>query len=361
MLVSGVPQYRLPREVLQREIDALLDENISLHCGSALGRDFTLDALFESGHKAVFLGLGAHRSRRLHVEGEDGVGVYPSMRYLKTWNLKGENVARGRVGVIGGGNSAIDAARVALRQTEVESVTIFYRRTRGEMPAFEPEIQAALREGVRLEVLVSPAKIQAEGGKLGALELIRNELGEPDSSGRRRPVPVKGSEYKVALDTLIVAIGEQMQTFEPRGSQGVEITAWGTVTVDRDTLATGRPGVFAGGDAVTGPNTVVDAIAAGRKAAMMIDRFIRGEELLQPVRAQLPSTYIPPCTVGEDVATAPRADCPTVPVADRGRSFVEVERSLSGEEAQREAGRCLRCDLEFTQQQKALQASGGQA
>jgi NADH:ubiquinone oxidoreductase subunit F (NADH-binding)/NADPH-dependent glutamate synthase beta subunit-like oxidoreductase/(2Fe-2S) ferredoxin len=363
MLVSGVPQYRLPRDVLQKEIDALIDENITLECDTALGRDFTLDQLFERGYKAVFLALGAHRSRRLNIEGEDGAGVYPSMKFLKAWNMRGENVARGRVGIIGGGNSAIDAARVALRQDGVESVTILYRRTRDEMPAFEPEIQAALREGIKLETLVSPVKIHAEGGRIAAVELLRNELGEPDSSGRRRPVPMDGSEFISEVDTLIVAIGEQVQPFELTGSDGVEITAWGTMPVDKDTLATRREGVFAGGDVVTGPNTVVDAIAAGKKVAGVIDRYIRGEDLARPARPRRPAVFVDPDGSAEPGSA--RADCPTVPVEERRNSFVEVERPLCEEEARREAGRCLRCDLEFTQREVnpelQQQTSGGRA
>jgi NADPH-dependent glutamate synthase beta subunit-like oxidoreductase len=160
-------------------------------------------------------------------------------------------------------------------------------------------------------------------------------------------VPVEGSEHTVDLNTLIVAIGEQMQAFELQGSGGVEVTRWGTIVVDDNTLATGRPGVFAGGDAVTGPNTVVDAIAAGNRAAVMMDRYVRGLPLRQPAKKRLPSTYVPP--VAEEEGEVPRADCPTVPVEERRRGFVEVEQTLSAADATREARRCLRCDLEFTQ------------
>ena len=333
------------------------------HAAQAMGRDVTRDEQFEQSQDAACRALDAHNSRRLNIEGEDGAGVYPSMKFLKAWNMRGENVARGRVGVIGGGNSAIDTARVALRQQGVDSVTILYRRTREEMPAFEPEIQAALREGARLETLVTPIKIHAEEGHITAVELLRNQLGEPDMSGRRRPVPVEGSEFTVELDTLIVAIGEQLQPFELSGSAGVEITSWGTMTVDRDTLATSRDGVFAGGDVVTGPNTVVDAIAAGKKAARVIDRYIHRQELVRPARPRRPSVHVPPAEAVE--AGQARADCPTVPVEERRASFVEVERTLAVEEARREAARCLRCDLEFTQPgeqpaREQLQSSGGQ-
>ncbi len=357
MLVAGVPTYRLPREVLAKEIDALLDENIELRCGQALGRDFTLDSLATDGYQAVFLGLGAHRSRRLHVENEDAEGVHPSMRFLKAWNLKGENIARGKVGIIGGGNSAIDAARVALRHEDVEKVTLLYRRTRKEMPAFPEEIEAALEEGAELETLVSPVMIHTEGGRLQAVELLRNDLGNIDASGRRRPVPRRGSEFKLELDTLIVAIGEQLQAFELEGSQGIEIRAAGTMVVDEHTLLAGRDGVFAGGDVVTGPNTVVDAIAAGKKGAVMIDRHLKQHVLKQPSKARTPSIYVPPHDMSEaEAEAARRAEPPTAALEERRSSFIEVELTLSEAEAVREAKRCLRCDLDFTKPEAKAKA-----
>ena len=366
MLVCGVPQYRLPRDVLQKEIDALLDDNITLKCNSALGRDFTLDSLFEQGYQAVFLGLGAHRSRKLGIQGEDAEGSYPSMKFLKAWNLKGQNLARGRVGVIGGGNSAVDAARVALRQKDVDSVTILYRRTTDEMPAFETEVEAALEEGVRLETLVSPIEIVTTDGRMTAVRLLRNDLGPVDSSGRRRPVPHPGSEFTVELDTLIVAIGEQLQPFELKGSSGVEIHASGRARVDDNTLVTARDGVFAGGDMVTGPNTVVDAIAAGRKAAIMIDRRLNRHTLRQPAEALTPRVYIEPHAISqEELDQLRRTTPPSIPLDDRRSSFAEVEQVLAEEDAKNEARRCLRCDLEFTcpaeLPSSAVQTSGGQA
>ena len=218
-----------------------------------------------------------------------------------------------------------------------------------------------------METLISPVKIHAESGELTAVEFIKNELGKLDASGRRRPVPIDGSEHKIELDTLIVAIGEQMQAFEMEGAaSGVELTRWSTVKVDEHTLITSRPGVFSGGDAVTGPNTVVDAIAAGKKAAVMMDRFVRGEKLRQPAEATLPDVYVEPRGMSEEEAgKVARADCPTVSAGDRRASFVEVEKALSQEDAVREARRCLRCDLEFTmpkeEDDKNLSEAGGQA
>ena len=348
MLVSGIPSYRLRRDVLRREIESLLDQNITLRCDTALGRDFSVDGLFEDGYQAVFLALGAHKSRRLNIEGEEILGVYPAIQFLKAFNLRGEKLARGRVGVIGGGNSAVDAARVALRQEGVTSVTILYRRTRQEMPALHEEVNEALLENVKLEALVSPVRILSKDGRVAGVECIRNVLGEVDASGRRNPVPVPGSEFVVPLDLLIVTIGDEPD-IDYLESMGVQITEKGRLRVDGDTLETNRPGVFAGGDVVTGPNTVVEAIAAGKKAAVVIDRYLRGEALRRPAAPRLPRIFVEPVTISEEeVAQATRAAPPTLPIEVRKRSFSEVELSLSLEEAGCEARRCLRCDLEFT-------------
>ncbi|MFW5740872.1 MAG: FAD-dependent oxidoreductase, partial [Myxococcota bacterium] len=349
MLLSGVPAYRLPREVLEKEIEALLDDTITLRCDTVFGKDVTVDSLFEEGHKSVFLALGAHRSRKLGIDGEDASGVYPSMKFLKAWNLKGENLAQGRVGVIGGGNSAIDAARVALRQPGVDNVTLYYRRTEHEMPAFASEIEAAREEGVEIVTLVSPVRIVQRDGKISGIELQNNRLGKLDASGRRRPVPVEGSEHVVGVDTLVVAIGEQIQPFEMDGSMDIQVTKWGTIVNDDETLQATRKGVFAGGDVVTGPNTVVDAIAAGKRAARMIDRYLHEHELRQPAEPRVPRTYVQPELMTEqELESIRRAEPPKAAMDARKTGFTEVELVLSEREAKTEARRCLRCDLEFT-------------
>jgi NADH-quinone oxidoreductase subunit F len=410
MLVSCIPSYRLPREVLRKEIESLLDDNITLRCGTSLGRDITIDELFKDVFKAVFLAIGADQSWRLGLEGEDVEGVYSSMQFLKAFNLRGEELAKGHVGIVGGGNSAVDAARVAIRQKGTESVTLLYRRTYREMPAYAEEVEAALEEGIKLETLVSPVKIRyieaaeaegvrvetfvspikidAEHGRLADIRCIRNRLGQIDSSGRRKPVSIPGTEFTIPLDTLIAAIGERPdpRAFgEARGlspghwpgyprrqagakaPMGLEVTKNGTLRVDAETLATNRPGVFAGGDLITGPNTVVDAIAAGKKAAAVIDRYLRGE--LSPghwpgyprreaganipakagPEVKLPKFFIEPAAVSdEESQEAARVEPTTLPVESRRKNFAEVETALSVEAATREARRCLRCDLEFT-------------
>jgi len=351
MLYCAIPGYRLPQEVIRREIEAVLNDNITVRCRMALGREITVDGLLGEGYRAVLLALGAHESKPLKLENEDCAGVHPSIEFLKAFNQRGEARARGRVGVIGGGNSAFDAARVALRQRDVESVTILYRRTREEMPAFAEEIEAAAQEGIDIQILVTPKKVLAKDGKLIGLECLRNRLGEIDESGRHRPVPIAGSEFRVDLETLIVAISEDsgVDAIGPAKQSGIAITDWNTVKVDKKTLLTTRPGVFAAGDVVRGPNTVVDAIADGKRAARMIDRYVRGLELADAAEPALPRVYVPPVSAElDDLPTVERVETPRAPAAWRTRNFAEVEVALSVAEAHCEARRCLRCDLEFT-------------
>jgi len=329
----------------------------------------------------VFIATGAHESWRLNLENEHVEGVYPSIDFLKKSKMEGIELARGHVGVIGGGNSAVDAARVALRQKGVTGVSLFYRRSRDEMPAYEEEIEAALEEGVRIETLISPVKIKvrqeeietaikegielhtlvspvkifSEEGRVVGIECIRNRLGEVDATGRRRPVEVPGSGFSLALDTLIIAIGERPEsgTF---ASMGLEVDRSGRIKVDPRTLRTGLEGVFAGGDLVTGPNTVIDAIAAGKKAAQVIDGYLQGREVSEPSRATLPSVFIPPATVDDSEAgVAGRAIPPAVAPDKRTKNFIEVEMALPEDHAQSEARRCLRCDLAFTREASADQ------
>ncbi|MFA6566871.1 MAG: NADH-ubiquinone oxidoreductase-F iron-sulfur binding region domain-containing protein [Victivallales bacterium] len=370
MLTSCIPAYRLPRDVVNKEMKALIDENVSIKYGMSLGRDITIDSLFDEGFKAIFLAMGADKSQRLDLEGENIQGIYPSMEFLKAFNLHGEELAGGHVGIIGGGNSAVDAARVAMRQENVESVTLLYRRTDQEMPAYAEEVEAAIEEGITLKTLVSPVriryietaenegvkvetgitpiKIYSQEGRLVGIECVRNKLGEMDSSGRRRPIPIPGSEFRVSLNTLIVAIGESPDS-ECLASMGVKLDKGGRVHVDYKTLCTSREGVFAGGDLVTGPYTVVDALASGKKAAKAIDHYLRGEELAEERKVTLPEVYIEPAAAGdEDIETAERIEPAILPAESRKKNFAEVEMALSADQAKKEARRCLRCDLEFT-------------
>jgi NADH-quinone oxidoreductase subunit F len=350
MLVSAIPEYRLPRDTLQKEIDALLNPNIELKFNQTMGKDFTIDSLMDKeGYKAVYIATGAHESKKLGVAGDDAEGVLPSIKFLKAYNLEGKHLAKGRVGIVGGGNSAIDAARVAFRQKGVTGVTVFYRRTRAEMPAYEEEIEAALAEGIELRPLVAPVEVMVKDGKLCGVKLINNELGPLDDSGRQQPVPVPGSEHVVDLDTLIVAISEQPET---NGLESVKTTRWGTVNANAESFVTSRPGVFAGGDVTTGPNTVIKAIAAGKNAAVMLQNFVTGKLLKQLPKVKLPSFYVEPVHAMEDEDEAEvmveRVKQPHLPVEKRRGNFAEVDLCITEEAAQCEARRCLRCDLDFT-------------
>jgi NADH-quinone oxidoreductase subunit F len=379
MLLSCIPAYRLPRHVAQKEIDSLLDENITLRCGTALGRDVTIEELLSDAFGAVFLAIGADKSWRLGLEGEDIKGVYTSMQFLKAFNLRGEEWAKGHVGIVGGGNSAVDAARVAIRQRSVKSVTLLYRRTVQEMPAYAEEVEAALEEGIRLETLVSPIKIRyidaalaegvkietfvepvkidAKNGRLADIRCVRNELGDFDVSGRRKPIPVPDTEFTIPLDTLIVAIGERPDS-DCLGPMGLELDKGGRLKTDPKTFSTNRRGVFAGGDLVTGPNTVADAIAAGKKAARVIDRYLRGKELIEPPKRKLPEVFVEPAVIDRDQSEdMPRAEPPTLAAKSRKKSFAEAEMALSAEQAKCEARRCLRCDLEFTRREQDLEVN----
>ncbi len=350
MLFCAIPSYRLPRETIRKEIKSLMNENMTIECDKALGRDFSVDDLFQKGFTSVLLAMGAHKSRPLGLTNEDAPGVYPSIEFLKAFNLDNEELAKGRVAVIGGGNSAIDAARTALRQKSVDDVTILYRRTREEMPAFEEEIEAAEQEGIHIETLVSPREILTTSGLFSGLVCRRNRLGEVDASGRRKPVTIKNSEFRLEYDTLIVAISEDsgVDSVGPARSSGIETTKQNTLKVDMRTLLTSREGVFAAGDVVSGPNTVIQAIAAGKRAAEMIMHYERHEALEVKAVPKLPDVFLPPLLQEEATIPATRVETPRASVAWRKRNFAEVEVSLSTGEAIKEARRCLRCDLEFT-------------
>ena len=347
MLVAGIPAYRLPRQVLDKEIQSLLNENITVEYGRALGRDFTIKDL-KAKYQAVYVATGAHLSKRLGLPGDDAKGILAGIEFLKGFNLQHKELAKGRVGIVGGGNSALDAARVAVRQEGVTDVTIFYRRTRLEMPAYAEEIEAALEEGVHLETLVAPVAVKAADGKLTGIEFQRNELGDKDESGRARPVPIPGSEFVAALDTLVVAISEQ-----PEGEllDGLRCKSWGGLVTNPESYLTSIEGVFGGGDVVTGPSTVIEAVAAGKNAAIMVDRYVQGKQLKVLPTVALPRDYVPPVEgAEEEEGEGPaRIHAPQIPVEARAKNFREVDLCVSEDHALCEARRCLRCDIEFTQ------------
>ncbi|MGD9165581.1 MAG: FAD-dependent oxidoreductase, partial [Syntrophobacterales bacterium] len=252
MLRVGIPDYRLPPEVLDKEIRAITRLGVEIKLNTALGRDVTMESLFTEGYQAIYLAIGAHKDLRLNIPGEEADGVQSSVDFLRQVNLGELTKLEGRTVIVGGGNVAIDAARSAVRMG-AEKVTILYRRTRAEMPAYEHEVEDALAEGIEIQNLVAPKKIITTKGRVSAIECLRMELGEPDESGRRRPIPLDGSEFVLDVENIIPAIGQQPDASYLSEVAGIELSPRSTIMVDPVTYATGREGVFAGGDAHTGP------------------------------------------------------------------------------------------------------------
>ncbi|MDR3557446.1 MAG: FAD-dependent oxidoreductase [Syntrophobacteraceae bacterium] len=342
MLRVGIPDYRLPPEMLDKEIRAITRLGVEIKYHSALGRDFTLDELFGRGHKAVYLAIGAHRGVKLSIQGEDTDGVMHGVDFLRAVNLYEMTDLKGkRVVVVGGGDVAIDAARSALR-TGAAKVSIFYRRTRGEMPAHPNEIEDGLAEGIEIKYLVSPRQVVAAAGKVAGLRCVGMELGEPDASGRRSPIPVPGSEFVEECDIVVAAIGQTPDSLFLSDSEKVRITRFGTIKVDGITYQTSREGVFAGGDAQSGPWIAIGAVAAGREAAISISRYLKGEDMAvgrkKTETAGENFSPIPP-----DVKRTPRLRRTSIPMEQRKSGFSEVEPGITEEQARAEASRCLDC------------------
>ena len=355
MLGSAIPEHRLPKTILAGEIEAIKKAGVEIKTEAKLGRDFTIDSLFEEGYKAVFIATGAWKSMTMDIPGQEAKGVIQSLEYLKAVKLDREIEVGRRVGVVGGGNSAIDAARVAIRDTRCEKVTLLYRRTRAEMPAFPEEVTAVVEEGVEIEFLVAPVRVLTKNGRVSGVECIRMALGDKDRSGRRRPVPVKGSEFTLELDTLILAVGERSDTSYLGPDDGIDTRKGESIVVDGETFRTKRDGVFAGGDAVTGPNTVVESMGAGRLAAAMIAKYLKGEPLERTYVLTRPSRYIESVVLSEEeMENARRPEPPCLEPSRRKKNFKEVELGLSEASARAEARRCLRCDLETQDGQCAL-------
>ena len=275
MFRVGIPEYRLPTPTLMHEINWILAHGVELRCNTRIGQDITLEAI-QRDFDAVFIGVGAHKGMKLGIKGEDLEGVVDGVDYLREVNLGKKWPAKGKVIVLGGGNVAMDAARVSWREG-FDEVHVLYRRTKKEMPASPWEIDAAEHEGIKFQYLVAPVEVVGENGRMTGLTCLRMQLGEPDASGRRRPVPIEGSEFFVEAETLIPAIGQRPDlSFVPEGSD-LAITRWGTFTVDRETFMTNVPGVFCAGDVETGPDIAIRACAGGRKAAAGIVKYLEAK------------------------------------------------------------------------------------
>ena len=344
MLRYGIPEFRLPREILDGDIAVIEQLGVRFEHDQRLGRDFTVAELVDSGHDAVFLALGAWKGRALEIPNEDVEGVLGGVEFLKRVNQGATDSVCGRVGVVGGGNTALDAARAALRLGASE-VTILYRRSRDHMPAFVSELEAAVAEGVALMCLVSPVAVEVDAGKLSGVRLQRMIMGAADHSGRPRPLAIPGSEFSVELDLLISAVGEQpdLSSLDDPDSAARP----GPVNqVNADTLSTNADGVFAGGDFVTGPSSAVEAIAAGRRAAISIDNYLRegiAQHPCPPVYSRRDNLAEPEEADFCHVASRPRAPTPERPVHERTHDFAEVELGYSEQTARLEADRCMEC------------------
>jgi formate dehydrogenase beta subunit len=344
MLRYGIPEYRLPKAILDWEIEGIVEMGVEVKTEVTMGTEFTIKSVREEGYEAVFLATGAWDSRGLGVEGENLAGVIPGTHFLIDRGLGKETPVGEKVAIIGGGNTAIDAARTSWRLGARE-VTVIYRRSRVEMPAAAIEIEEAEREGVLFHYLAAPTKLMGADGRLTRLEYIEMELGEPDASGRRRPVPKPGTEKTIPVDNVIAAIG-QFPVTDFLKQDGLGITRWNTIeVVDGRSCQTNIDGVFAGGDAVSGASIAVEAIGAGRRAARAIHRYLRGQEISVPEETITPESSLADVDELISVPQSERVRMPELSVAERRGNFDEVERGLTEEMATQEAERCLRCGL----------------
>ncbi len=368
MLRYGIPSYRLPRDLLDKELNMLWRLGIELQVNSRLGTDFQLEDLFEEGYDAVFLALGAFDSNDMGVPGEDAEGVVTAVDFLGELELTGSVHVGDKVTVIGGGFTAMDACRTSIRKGAAE-VTCLYRRSRKEMPAHVTEVDEAEEEGVKLELLCAPVRVVSDDAhKVVGIEMLRMELGEPDASGRRRPVPIEGSEFIVECDQVITAIGQYPKLDGTSEEQGVKRTKWRTIEVNEWTYQTADPRVFAGGDVVLGAQTVIQAVAQGKKAAWSMDAYLHGADMAEVAQslaelkeqpffeALTAKTDLDPritrmaeiAPVFIDMTTdvtqpSPPAEMPKLAPESRKTNFKQIELGFSEDEAVRGAELCLDC------------------
>lgn len=344
MLRWGIPAYRLPREVLKKEIQGILDLGVRLRCNIRVGRDISWDTL-RGAYDAIFVAIGAQRSMQADLAGKAHRGITGAVEFLRELHLGGHPQVGRRVAIIGGGNSAVDAAQCVLR-LGAEDVSIYYRRTIADMPALKEEVLTARSEGVHIEELVAPLRFIGRDDHVCQMVLQKMHLGEFDANGRKKPVPILGSEYTVDADQVILAIGQEVDGAFDFKRTGIALTASRLVQiVSGKKTHTTAPMIFAGGDVVSGPDTVVGAIAAGHQAADEIDAAIRERNHEAPfVPADLMDVVIPG-EVGEETRELPRSAMPEAALAERITDFREVALGFANDVAQREAGRCLRCDI----------------
>ncbi|MDG6218521.1 MAG: FAD-dependent oxidoreductase, partial [Candidatus Thermoplasmatota archaeon] len=351
MMAVAIPEYRLPKEILQREIDNIKKLGVDIRLNTEVGKDITISQLWSQGYQAFFIAVGMYGDRRLGIPGENLENVIQAVDLLENINLDKPIVspAGKKVIVIGGGNSAIDAARTMLRMGAKE-VTIIYRRTRREMPAYKEEVEAAEHEGVKLRFLIAPEKIFGEKGKVKSIECIKMKLGDFDNEGRQKPVRIENSTFFIDADLIIPAIGEFSDVSGLFTGLDVETNKDGTIKTDKHGR-TSIPGIFSGGDVSSGPATVINAIAAGERATVTIDQYLTKDRTrTYPWREHKKvDTFFDP----EEEPVSYGIQKPKIlPPSDRKASFEEVELCYTNALAMKEAKRCLRCDLEVELQEK---------
>jgi formate dehydrogenase beta subunit len=350
MAAMGIPDYRLPRNIVGYETEVVERLGVEIRYNTQVGKDITISQMYEQGYKAIFIGVGAQTNTPMGVEGEDKgyKGFIPGVYYLLEINLGRDPYPEGkRVVVVGGGNVAIDCVRSSFRIGKAD-VNLVYRRTKKEMPADHVEIHDAEEEGVKFHYLCNPVRIIEKEGKVVGMECIRMELGEPDESGRRRPVPIKGSEFFIEADIAIPAIGQAIDLSFLEEKDGVKTTKRSTIAIQEGTFMTSRPGIFSAGDCVTGPDVLVRAAGHGKRAADKIDLFLRGAEVKESEDERLEAMVekIKVYNKNEKIGVSggqKRAMLNMLPPDSRKWIFDEVEEGFSIPMAQKEAERCLRC------------------
>ncbi len=345
LMMAGIPEFRLPRRIVRKEIENIKAMGVEIVVDTPVGKDLTLDDLRAQGYKAFFLGIGAWQGYKLGIQGEDDFPqVISALEFLKNVSFGLKIKPADRVAIVGGGNAAVDAARTCVRLGS-QSVSIVYRRTRSEMPAHFEEIIQMAEEGIHVHQLTIPSRVIGNYGKVDFLECVMASLGEPDESGRRRPIPVPDSEYKMPVGAIIAAIGQKPNVMDFPAFTELKLSKKETINVRSYNQQTNIPDVFAGGDAVTGPATVVQAIGAGKRAARAMDAYLRDEA--HPDKPVLrPRDMVAPIVLNyREKAFIQRQEIPMIDLDRRMHSFDQVELGLDEIAARQEAKRCMRCDI----------------
>lgn len=338
MAATGIPEYRLPKNILNHEIDLVRAMGVEVKLGTPV-ESLKIKDLKDKGYKAIFLAVGAQKGTRIGCRGEEEgyLGIADGVEFLKDLSFGKKTKAQGKVVIVGGGNVALDCARTCKR-LGFKEVEILYRRSRAEMPAHDEEIEAAEKEGIKFSYLAAPVAVMAKDGRITAIEAVKMKLGEPDESGRRRPIPVKGSEFRVPTDMVVSATGQKPDL---GFTNEIETTGWGTIKVDPVRLATNAEGVFSGGDCVSGPATLIEALNAGNVVARSIDSYLQGKKFEQEIRFE----NFDPNQKREQIFVSRKAAEKVEHLDPKARieSFSEVEGGFNAADAIKEAKRCLRC------------------